>query len=227
MTATTSTVPATTSQPARSSTSQTLGRLSRGLEPYRRAVLLLALAVVAGMLSELLPPLIIRHILDDVLTRRAPERQLAWLVAGFIGARALIAASEVARGWLSVWLGGCVAADMRGRLHGHLQRLPMRFFHAWPVGVLMSRVTTDAGRLEEFVANTVPLLAVNVLMLTGILAYIAHASWRLALWALVPVPFIMATAAALWTGLNRALERQTSPRARLSGPLVGWPPRPE
>src|SRR5258708_16766827 len=219
--------PATPSQPARSSTSQTLGRLIRGLAPYRLAVLLLALAVVAGILAELLPPLIIRHILDDVLTRRAPERELAWLVAGFLGARRRIAGAEVARGGLSVWLGGRVAADMRGRLHGHFQRLPMRFFHAWPVGVLMSRVTTDAGRLEEFVANTVPLLAVNVLMLTGILAYIAHASWRLALWALVPVPFIMATAAALSTRLKRALHRQPLPRARLSGPLVGWPPRPE
>src|SRR5258708_33496030 len=112
--------PATTSQPARSSTSQTLGRLIRGLAPYRLAVLLLALAVVAGILAELLPPLIIRHILDDVLTRRAPQRQLAWLVAGFLGARTLIAAAEVARGRLSVWPGGRVAARMRCPLHGQL-----------------------------------------------------------------------------------------------------------
>src|SRR5260370_34881560 len=107
-----------------------------GLGPYRLAAVFLALAVVSGIGAELLPPFIIQHMLDDALTANAPYRQLAWLVAGFVGARTLIAALEVARGGLGVWLGGRGAADMRGPLHAHPHRPPLRFFPAGPPGVL-------------------------------------------------------------------------------------------
>ena len=166
----------------------TLRRLSRSLRSHRAAAALLAFVVAAGIGAELLPPFLIQHIVDDVLAPRASFRLLVWFVCGLVGARALVAAAEVGRGWLSVWLGGRVAADLRRRLHSHLQHLPLGFFQKWPVGILMSRVITDAGRLEEFVANTIPLLGVNVLMLAGILVYLFHASWRLALWVLLPVP---------------------------------------
>src|SRR5262249_50219557 len=136
----------------------TLRRFSRSLRPHRAAAVLLALIVAAGIGAELLPPFLIQHIVDDVLTPPASFSLLAWLVGGFVGARALVAFAEVGRGWLSVWLGGRVAADLRRRLHSHLQYLPLRFFQKWSVGILMSRVITDAGRLEEFVANTIPML---------------------------------------------------------------------
>src|SRR5262249_7440026 len=73
---------------------------------------------------------------------------------------------------------------------------------------------------EEFFANTIPLLAVNAVMLAGILFYLFHASWRLALWVLVPVPLIMFTAAVLWSRLKHALDRQASAWSRLSSHLI-------
>jgi ATP-binding cassette subfamily B protein len=181
---------------------------------------LLSFVVLCGIGAELLPPWLIQHILDDVLVPRGPSRTLVWLVSGLIGARVLIWMSEVGRGWLSVSLGGRAAADLRGRLHAHLEYLPIRFFAHRPVGTLMSRVTRDAGRLEEFAANTIPLLGVNALMLAGILVFLAHASWRLALSVLLPVPLIVVAAGSLWNRLKRALDRQASSWSRLSAHLV-------
>jgi ATP-binding cassette, subfamily B, bacterial len=200
--------------------SRTLRRLVRLLRSYRATALLLSIAVAVGTGAELLPSILMQHIVDDVLAPGGSFRLLAWLVCGFLAARILIAAADVGRGWLSVWLGARVAADLRRSLHSHLQRLPLHFFTKWPVGVLMSHVITDAGRVEEFIANTVPLLGVNVLMLTGILVFLFHASWRLALWALVPVPLILIAAALLWSRLKLALDRQASAWSGLSGVLV-------
>jgi ATP-binding cassette subfamily B protein len=181
---------------------------------------LLSLVVLAGIVAELLPPWLIQHILDDVLMPRGSSRMLVWFICGLLGARALIWISEVGRGWLSVSLGSRAAADLRGRLHAHLERLPIRFFTRRTVGTLMTYVTRDAGRLEEFAANTIPLLAVNALMLTGILVFLFHASWRLALCVLLPVPSMVVAAASLWKRLKRALDRQASSWSRLSAHLV-------
>src|SRR5215472_14287804 len=124
---------------------RTLWRLTGYVSPYRVTAALLSFVVLCGIGAELLPPWLIQHILDDVLVPRGSSRTLVWLVSGLLGARVLIWMSEVGRGWLSVSLGGRAAADLRGRLHAHLEYLPIRFFAHRPVGTLMSRVTRDAG----------------------------------------------------------------------------------
>ena len=198
----------------------TVRRFARLLGPYRIPALLLTVVTATGVVAELLPPLLIQHIVDDVLTPHGSFRLLAWFIGGFLGARVLVGLADIGRGWLGVWLGARVAADLRQQLHTHLQHLPLTFFRKWAVGVLMSRVITDAGRLEEFIASTAPVIAINTLMLTGILIFLFHTSWQLALWVLVPVPPILVIAALQWGRLKLALDRQATAWSRLSGRLV-------
>jgi len=176
--------------------------------------------VAIGVGAELLPPLLIQRIVDDVLTARGAVGLLIWLVIGLVAARALIWGSAVARGWLSVRLGGRVAADVRGRVHQQLQWVPLSFFARWQVGALMSRVITDTGRLEEFFASTIPLLFVNCLMVAGILVFMSRTNWRLALCILVPAPPIVVAAFVLWDRLKLALECQASAWSRLAAHAV-------
>ncbi len=197
-----------------------LVRIAGFLKPYWGRTVLLTLALAGGVVAELLPPFLIQRIVDDVLTPRANVRLLFWLLVGLLGARALIWVSEVSRGWLSVWLGGRVAADVRDRLYRHLQHLPLGFFKTWPVGTVMSRVLDDAGRFEQFLANTLPLLFVNVLMIAGILVFLVSTSWRLALCMLLPIPPMLLAAVSLWGRLKRALDRQASSWSRLSAHVV-------
>ncbi len=124
------------------------------------------------------------------------------------------------RGWLSVWLGGRVAADIRDQLHRRLQHLPLSFFKIWPVGTVMSRVLDDAGRCEQFLATTLPMLLVNALMIAGILVFLVHTSWRLAICILLPIPPILLAAFFLWGRLKGALDRQASSWSRLSAHLI-------
>src|SRR5262249_1459613 len=195
-------------------------RLAGFLMPYRRKLILLSLAAVTGTVAELLPPFLIQHIIDDVLTSRGPFRLLIWFVLGLFGARLLIWLSEVTRGSLSVWIGARVTADVRARLHARLQELPLRFFNDWQVGTIMSRVINDAGRIEELLANTVPLIFVNALMLTGILVFLFYTNWRLAVYILLPIPPIVMLAVTLWDRLKAALDGQASSWSRLSSHLV-------
>jgi ATP-binding cassette subfamily B protein len=196
-----------------------LRRLADYLKPYRGLTALLIPVLAVGTLAEMLPPLIIQHIIDDVLVPGGGFGLLAWLVLGFLGARLLIWLAEVSRGWLSVWLGGRITADIRGQLHRHLQYLPLRFYDDRQVGTLMSRVVRDAAYVEEFLANGIPLLVSNGLMLAGILAFLLYTNWALTLYVLLPVLPIALGAYWIWDRLKHSLERLSAGWARLSSRL--------
>ena len=202
--------------PSRAKKWDTLRRVAGYLRPYRSQMARLVPIMLAGTFAELLPPLIIQRIIDDVLTRGAGFAPLAWLVLGLLGARLMIWLSEVGRNWLSVWVAGRITADIRSQFHQHLQRLAPSFYDHWPVGTLMSRMTQDAGRMEEFLASGVPLLLSNGLMLIGILGFLFYTSWTLTLYVLLPVPLIVLGACLIWDRLMRAWGLQATRWSRLS-----------
>src|SRR5262249_36714999 len=145
--------------------------------------------------------------------------QIIWLVVGLLAARLMIWACEVGRAWIGVWLGARVTAEIRAQFFHCLERLPLRFFDQWQVGMLMSRFTNDASRVEEFLASGVPLLIMNSLMLVGILGYLFYTSWGLTICVLLPVPFIILGASLIWERLRSSLESQAASMARLSAHL--------
>ena len=190
-------------------------RVTGYLKPYRGKVALLLPVLVAGVVAELLPPLIIRHIIDGVLAVRGPFEALVGMSLALAGARFLIWMGEISRTWLTAWLGGRVIADIRAELHRHMLRLPLKFLESWNVGILMSRVLHDAGRMEEFLASGIPLLCSNALLLTGILALLFYLNWSLTLCVLVPVPLIVLGATLFWSRLKSLLDRQSGATSRL------------
>ena len=99
----------------------TFRRIAGYLRPYRGRAVLMVLAAVVGTIADLLPPLITRRIIDDVLTPRAHFSLLVWLVLSLFGVRILVWMSEVGGGWLTVYLGSRMTADIRMQLYEHLQ----------------------------------------------------------------------------------------------------------
>jgi len=184
-------------------------RVAGYLKPYRGKVALLLSVLVAGVLVELMPPLIIRRIMDGVLTVRGPLEELVGMSLALAGARVLIWIGEISRTWLTAWLGGRVIADIRAELHRRLLHLPVKFLEGWNVGILTSRVLHDAGRIEEFLASGIPLLCSNALLLAGILALLFYLNWSLTLCVLVPIPLIVFGATFFWSRLKSLLDRQS------------------
>jgi ATP-binding cassette subfamily B protein len=183
---------------------------------------LLVPIMAVGTFGQLLPPFIIQHIIDRIVSPAQAFRglgQIFWLVAGLLGARLMIWACEVGRAWIGVWLGARVSADLRAQFFRCLERLPLRFFDQWQVGLLMSRFTNDASRVEEFLSSGVPLLIVNSLMLIGILGYLFYTSWALTVCVLLPAPLIILGASLIWDRLRDVIERQAASMARLSAHL--------
>jgi ATP-binding cassette subfamily B protein len=200
-------------------------RLAAYLKPYRGKVALLLPVLTAGVAAELLPPLIVRRIVDSALAVRGPFEPLVRLSLALAGARLLIWGGEISRTCLTAWLGGRIIADIRAEMQRHLLRLPVKFLDGCNVGILMSRVLHDAGRIEEFLASGIPLLCSNALLLTGILALLLYLNWSLTLCVMAPIPLIVLGATFFWTRLKSLLDRQSWATSRqfahLSESLAG------
>jgi len=169
----------------------TIMRMVRLLEPYKwRAIALMSLSLIITSL-QLLPPLFVRHIIDDVLTPKAGVHKLLLFVVGLVAVRLGFWVFKLADGLLRADLAAWTGRDLRARLYESLQFLPLRFYERRQVGNLMSRFMNDSDRLEMFILFGLPFILNNALMFVGILELLFYMSWSLTLYVLVPIPFIV------------------------------------
>src|SRR5262249_60117673 len=91
-------------------------RVTRYLKPYAGKIALLLPVLMVGVVAELMPPLIIRRIMDDVLAVRGPFAMLVAMSLALAGTRLLIWIGEISRTCLTAWLGGRLIAVIRTEL---------------------------------------------------------------------------------------------------------------
>ncbi len=197
----------------------TMKRIVSYLAPYRGKVIMLMFLAAATPLVELLPPLIVRHIIDDVLTPLANFGLLIWLVLGLLCIHLLTFLFEIVRGFLRAELASRTSKDIRTELYQHVQYMPLRFYDKRKVGSLIARFTNDSDRLEMFLLFGIPFLLSNTLMLVGTLALLLYLSWELTLYVLLPVPFIMLGGFLIWGRMRRIWSRWHAKWSRLSSHL--------
>ncbi len=190
---------------------RTLGRIVSYMKPHKWRAAALALASVATTLAELAPPLIHRRLVDDVLVpvegavSTVDERivLLGWLILTLVGVRVLSWIAELAHGWVVTWLSARVTADIRAELYRRLELLSLQFYDKRHVGALISRITRDAGMLQEFLIDGLPYLIINALMILGILVFMFTMSWQVTLYILIPVPLLLGWSALFWRRMRR------------------------
>ena len=192
----------------------TLMRIAWYLGPHKKKAALLAIASVATTVAELIPPLITKRIVDDVLvpTGVIPEMAtriglLGWLVLAMVGVRLVPWGAEWLHGWAITWLSARVTADIRSQLYKRLELLSLQFYDKRQVGQVMSRVTSDSGRLQDFLVDGLPYLVINGLMLVGILIALLVMSWSLTMYVLIPVPFIILWGMIFWKRMRGHMSR--------------------
>ncbi|MGB4337947.1 MAG: ABC transporter ATP-binding protein [Bacillota bacterium] len=96
---------------------------------------------------------------------------------------------------LQVWAAhvagwGSVAAA-RKELYRHLQRLSPKFYASTQTGQIMSRAINDTASFEALIAHVIPEALVGLVTVAGVFAVLFSINSRLALYTLVPIPFIV------------------------------------
>ncbi|PRY95925.1 ABC transporter ATP-binding protein [Marinilabilia salmonicolor] len=87
--------------------------------------------------------------------------------------------------------GGLAIVDMRRELFGKAIRFPMRYYDKHPIGVTLSRLTSDMESISEsFAAGILGLLSESI-KTTALVGYLFYLNWRLTLVLLIVVPLIV------------------------------------
>ncbi|MBI2504187.1 MAG: ABC transporter ATP-binding protein [Candidatus Latescibacteria bacterium] len=203
----------------------TLKRIAEYLRPYKARTVILAVSSVFATLAELAPPLLTKHIVDDVLDPVASgsleEKMslLGLLVLGLFGVRVVSWAGEWVHVWTATWLGARVTADIRSLLYRRLEMLSLQFYDKRQVGALMSRVTQDAGRLQDFLVEGIPYLIINGLTIFGILGFLLYMSWELTFYILLPIPLLLAWGTLFWRRMRRFFHKNWQAWSHLTARL--------
>jgi len=162
-------------------------QLAELVRPRQRILMVIALLVLTGALFELLPPVLIRWIVDDYLTVGKSEGLLV-LALLYLGAMALGQGLAFVYGYLAAAVAQGVLSNLRVRLFGHLQRLPASYFDHTPLGDAISRCTADIDTLDTMFTSGVATLVANLFRLVTIAAAMIILNPMLSLAAAVALP---------------------------------------
>lgn len=114
--------------------------------------------------------------------------RLAFLLLLVYAARPALRAFQTWTAHVAGW--GSVAAA-RQAVYDHLQRLSPRYYSDMQTGQIMSRVVNDTSHFEGLMAHAVPEMLVSLLTLLGSSGLLFYINSTLAVYTLIPVPFIL------------------------------------
>lgn len=182
-------------------------RLLVYLRPYRLAVGLSVLALLANAFFQTIGPILTKTAIDRYMAptgaaniplldnRLSPDpltglAQLAALyllavVAGFL--------LDFLQAYTMQWTGQQAMFDLRRQILSHLQRLDVSYFDRNPVGRLVTRVTTDVDVLNELFASGLVTIIGDVVVLLFILGVMFRLNQPLTLLMLCVIPFVVLT----------------------------------
>jgi ATP-binding cassette subfamily B protein len=117
------------------------------LTPWRGWLALVGLSVLIGALCELVPPLLVKGIVDDHLAR-GRSQGLLWVAALYLGATAAVQVTGFLTEYLTAVIAQGVLRRLRVRLFAHLQALPLSYYDHTPLGDTISRCTADVDTVS-------------------------------------------------------------------------------
>ena len=147
---------------------------------YAALYLIAFIAMCAGTLLDMSAPLIVQHIVDDVLVGGRMEL-LRWLLLGILAIGVGRFVFQYTKEFLCDWCGSKIASEVRINLFQKIQSLSANFFDGINSGELMSRVKDDVDRIWEIAAFMGILIAEVVIRTASSLFFMFRIQWQLAL----------------------------------------------
>ena len=212
-------------------------RILTYIRPYRGRAILYTIFLIIGTLITLAPPYFTRILVDDILllseaANAVPEASETWLGEIFRGIQPLAVALSVAVGMLlailvistifsifqqrlGAWLTFRIASNIRAHVYEHLHNLSIRFFDKRTTGTVISHITEDSERLQDFMLEGLSFLSVQLFLFFGIGSVLFWMNWRLACFILIPIPIIVLGAGWFWKKVRSLWHRAYRRRSKL------------
>jgi ABC-type multidrug transport system fused ATPase/permease subunit len=188
---------------------RTFRRLLEFLRPYRRSLIFSLILAWAAMGMTVLIPLLVGAAVNAI--EDGHRSDILPLALALLGAGLLRLALTVGRRLIAGKVSLGVEYDLRQRFYEHLQKLELAFFDRQQTGQLMSRGTVDLQSIRFFLGYGLIWITQSALTLLFAAAAMIIINPLLAVLALAPVPFLIATATR-YSRRNRPAQQEVQQR---------------
>ena len=170
------------------------GRLFRKLVSYLKPeIVVLIISVIISVVTTtlaLVPPLLTRTLVDDILPNQL-RRSLLYVSIALVVVNVVRFGLGGIRGYLLRVSGDKIVARIRCEVYEKAQRLPMRFYDKTSTGSVINRISGDTATLQAFMLRITQEVVVQFFKMVGIIVVMLVINWKLTIFSLVPVPVIV------------------------------------
>ena len=185
--------------------------------PYRARNALVFATILLTAALGLLPPLLLRDLIDNVLNNNlGGVERLNLLALGLVAVPVVSGVLRVFQRRISAQVGEGIIYDLRAQLYAHLQGMSLRFYTHTQAGELMSRLNNDVVGAQRAITETFITFITNAITVVMTLAIMIALEWRLTLFGVLVLPcFILL---ARWVGgrLRTIVRQQMESNARMN-----------
>ncbi len=197
--------------------------------PYRRILSAFMAMVVLDAAISVVNPLIFREIINKGIIAKDLTVVIdsAALLAGLA---VLDSALSIGMRWVSARVGESLIYDLRTKVFGHIQRMPLAFFTRTQTGALISRLNNDVLGAQQAFTDTLSSVVSNLMTVILVLTTMLVLSWQITLVALVILPVFVIPAKRMGNRLakitresyelNASMNATMSERFNVSGALL-------
>jgi len=173
---------------------------------------------LVGALLALVPPLIIREIIDEAIPSGSLRNILMLVALGF----GVYLSTNIIR-YIRVYYGHkyaqYITRDMRNDLYNHYQNLSMNFHDNKKTGELMSRIIDDLNRLQEFAHHGPEAVINSFVIIIGTVVILFTLSVKLALVSLIFTPILMIFVYVFMQKMHKAFRKTRESKATMNDKL--------
>ena len=166
-------------------------RIMRQVAPYWRWILGFVIMIGLTSVADSYFTYLSKQLIDEGIIVGDTAR-LTQLLVRYGGLAAFQAITVFCFVYLAGVLGERVQYDMRKQLFNHLQALSFSYFDKTPVGWIMSRVTSDSGRIADLVTWGFIDLTWATLNIITSLVFMVMINWQLTLIVVLIIPMMIA-----------------------------------
>ena len=190
-------------------------RLVRYLRPYWKLVVAaLALTLVTNILVST-QPYFTKMAVDDFITPRRTDG--IWLFAlAFFGVFLFRFLFSYIQEILLNNVGQRVMYDLRSELFAKLQKQELAYYDRYPVGRIMTRLTSDVDALNELFTSGVIDVLGDLVVIFAIIGMMFWMDWKLAVVTLLTVPLLFAATNWFRKEARRGFDRVRTRNAKLN-----------
>jgi ATP-binding cassette subfamily B protein len=177
---------------------------------YKALALTIFLAIVG-----VLRPYLIGLAVDEYVVA-GNSNGLLTLTLVIVGVLFIEAFMQFYQTYYSNWLGQSVTIDIRSKLFSHITSFKLKYFDKTAIGTLVTRCISDIETIAQIFSQGLLSIMGELLKLIAVIAVMFWVSWKLTLYSLAPIPFLIIAMIVFKNAIKRAFQEVRTQVSKLN-----------